>query len=141
VGGRETGSSGAGTGTGASGGTARGSGDGGTSGSGVTAARTPGTGDGVDLRAYHDLLRRHIGEALEYPASLRRRGLTGTVEIEISVRADGTIGDVTLTRSSTSSSVDAAALDAVKRLPPVRFPTALPPRALRVRVPVVFDLR
>ena len=114
----------------------------GVSGQGTNVARlSVGAGDGPDVKAYHELLRRHISETLEYPAIVRRRGLSGTVEVEIAVRADGAIRDVTLIRSSSSSTLDEAAITAVKQLPRVKFPSGLPPRALRVRVPVVFEIR
>jgi protein TonB len=90
---------------------------------------------------YHELLRQHIRDTLEYPSVVRRRGLTGTVEVEILVRSDGAIRDVTLVRSSSSRTLDDAAVAAVKQLPRLRFPPGLAPRALRVLVPVVFDLK
>jgi protein TonB len=121
----------------AGGGTAPGGGAGG----GVVARSTPEAGEAVDLGAYHEVLRRHIRDTLEYPAAVRRRGLRGTVEVDILVRADGAIRDVTLARSSSHPSLDDAAIAALRRLPPLAFPPGLPPRALRVRVPVVFDLR
>jgi len=37
--------------------------------------------------------------------------------------------------------LDDAALDAVRSLPPVPLPENLPRRPLRVRLPIVFDLR
>lgn len=111
-------------------------------GQGTALARTStGPGDGVDERAYHELVRRHIRDSLEYPSIVRRRGLSGTVEIEIVVRPDGVIRDVTLVRSSSSRALDDAAVEAVKQLPRLRFPSGLTPRTLRVLVPVVFDLR
>jgi protein TonB len=107
------------------------------------ARSTPGTGaaESVDLGPYHEVVRRHIRASLEYPAAVRRRGLRGTVEVDIDVRADGEIRDVTLARSSSEPALDAAAVAALRRLPPVSFPPGLAPRSLRVRVPVVFDLR
>jgi protein TonB len=115
---------------------------GGPGGDGAAIARsTPGAGESVDLGPYHEVLRRHIRDSLQYPPAVRRRGLRGTVEVDILVRADGAIRDVTLARSSSQPALDDAAIAALKRLPPVSFPPGLPPRALRVRVPVVFDLR
>lgn len=134
----------AGSGSGsADGGGARTSDGGGAGGSAGTALprTSPGAAGGIDETAYHDLLRRHIRDTLEYPPAVRRRGLAGTVELEISVRADGSIDDVTLVRSSSSRTLDDAAVGAVKQLPRVRFPSDLPPRTLRVLVPVRFDLR
>lgn len=116
-----------------------GTGGSGAGGQGTGLARTSvGPGDGVD-RAYIVLVHRHFAERLEFPAILRRRELSGTVEVEFLVGADGAIRNVTLVRPSDSRTLDDAAIAAVKQLPPVRFPSGLPPRALFMRIPVVFD--
>jgi TonB family protein len=44
-------------------------------------------------------------------------------------------------RSSSHALLDDAALDAARGLPRVPFPPDVRPRALRVRLPVVFELR
>ncbi|MGH7263200.1 MAG: TonB family protein, partial [Candidatus Rokuibacteriota bacterium] len=45
-------------------------------------------------------------------------------------------------RSSSSHEVlDEAALETVRRLAPDPFPPGLPPRPLRIRLPIVFELR
>lgn len=107
----------------------------------AVAAATTRAGTGVEDGPYHRAIRHHMRELLEYPASIRRRGLSGRVEVEVFVLANGVIGDVTLYQSSSEPLLDEAALAAVKRLPPVRLPRDLPPREIRVRVPVVFELR
>ena len=101
----------------------------------------PGAGEGQDLGPYHKAIWQHVRDALEYPAVVRRRGLKGTVEVDISFGSDGAVRDVTLARSSSNGTLDRAAIDALRQLPPLPFPPGFPPRALRVRVPVEFDLR
>ena len=79
-------------------------------------------------------------DALRYPPPARSRGLQGTVYLEIFIKSDGAIGDVSVTSSSSHPLLDEAALEAVRSLAPQPFPKGLKPRPLRVRLPVVFDL-
>lgn len=107
------------------------------------ALAVPGAGPGgppAEYGPYLARLRQRIQEALEYPPAARRRGLTGTVHVEIVIRPDGAVGQVSVLHSSSHRILDEAALDAVRRLPPLPFPAELPPRTLRVRLPVVFEL-
>ena len=86
-------------------------------------------------------LRQRIQETLHYPFAARRRELAGTVQLEILVLPTGAIGSASLLRSSSHRILDEAALDAVRSLAPIPFPDGLMPRTLRVRLPVVFELR
>jgi protein TonB len=86
-------------------------------------------------------LRQRIQQSLRYPASARRRGAAGTVNVEILLLTNGTIGGVTLLESSSHPVLDEAALDTIRSLPRMPFPRELPARPLRVRVPVVFEMR
>lgn len=97
--------------------------------------------DGGAYAGYISLLRRRVQEALTYPAAARRRGMSGTVHLDISVEPTGRIADVLVVRSSSHEMLDAAALDAVRRLRHVPFPAGVRPRPVRVRLPVVFELR
>jgi protein TonB len=119
---------------------------------GGTAATAPPAGDGPLALAvprdgggayasYLALLHRRVQEAMTYPAAARRRGLSGTVHLEIALEPSGVIRDVTLTRSSSHGVLDDAAVDAVRALRRVPFPPDVRARALRVRLPVVFELR
>jgi protein TonB len=100
------------------------------------------SGDDGDVYAgYIALLRRRVQEGLSYPSAARRRGMTGTVHLDISVESTGRIADVLVVRSSSHDLLDAAALDAVRALRRVPFPPGVRPRAVRVRLPVVFELR
>jgi TonB family protein len=53
--------------------------------------------------------------APEYPAIAKRRGIQGKVLVNVLVKADGTPALVEISRSSGSSNLDSAALDAVKQ--------------------------
>jgi protein TonB len=85
--------------------------------------------------------RRRIQELVVYPLAARRRGLAGRVEIEVILEPSGRVRDVAVVASSSHSLLDEAAIEAVRSLQPVPLPETLPRRPLRVRLPVVFDLR
>jgi periplasmic protein TonB len=108
---------------------------------GALALAIPGDGGGEMYGAYLAALRRRLQETLEYPASARRRGLSGTVHLEISLESSGRVSDVLVVRSSSHTMLDDAALRAARSLARVPFPPDVRPRALRVRLPVVFELR
>jgi len=118
---------------------------GGTSGgSGSRVALAPGgTGGepGSEYGGYLAGVRRRIQESIQYPTSARRRGVKGTVNLEILIRADGAISSVSVAGSSTHSELDEAAVEAVRSLSPQPFPAGLKPRPLRVKLPIVFDLQ
>ena len=109
-----------------------------------TALGSGGTGGGAAGAEYGSYLagvRRRILDALRYPPPARSRGLTGTVYLEIFIKSNGAIADVSVTNSSSHPLLDEAALEAVRGLAPQPFPKGLAPRPLRVRLPVVFDLQ
>jgi len=130
-------SSSAGTG----GGNATSPSDGGAVGQTALAVTGDGGRAGAEYGAYLALVRRRIQESLRYPMTARRRGLSGSVHVEITVAPNGTIAAVSVVGSSSHPLLDEAAVDAVRRLPPMPFPPGVTPRSLRVRLPVVFELR
>jgi protein TonB len=95
----------------------------------------------AEFGPYLASFRRRIQELVVYPLSARRRGLAGKVEVEVVLEPTGRVRDVAVVASSSHSMLDDAALDAVRSLPPVPLPENLPRRPLRVRLPIVFDLR
>jgi TonB family protein len=114
---------------------------GGVGGGGETLALAIPGDDGGAYAGYISLLRRRVQEALTYPPAARRRGLSGAVHLDISVEPSGRISQVLVVRSSSHELLDAAALDAVRTLRQVPFPPGVRPRPVRVRLPVVFELR
>jgi periplasmic protein TonB len=113
-------------------------------GSGSRVAVAPGgTGGepGSEYGGYLAGVRRRIQESIQYPTSARRRGIKGTVNLEILIRADGAISAVSVAGSSAHSELDEAAVEAVRSLSPQPFPAGLKPRPLRVKLPIVFDLQ
>ncbi|MGH7312778.1 MAG: energy transducer TonB [Candidatus Rokuibacteriota bacterium] len=108
------------------------------------ARRAPGSEDGEAPQAvyteYLSRLRQRLHEALRYPPAARRRGLTGAVTIELTILPSGLISDVSVVASSSHPLLDDAAVETVRELRAQPFPASLPPRTLRVRLPVVFQL-
>lgn len=101
-----------------------------------------GGGADSDYAAYYARLRQRIQEVVRYryPPAARRLGVTGTVHLEIAVEPDGAIGAVSVIASSSHDILDRAALDAARSVRRVPFPGGVRPRALRARLPVVFEL-
>jgi protein TonB len=95
----------------------------------------------ADYAGYYDTLWRRLYESLTYPTLARRRGLSGTVLVDVEIDASGRLGRVTLVTSSSHALLDDAALEAVRGVSRVPFPPGVPPRRLLVRLPVVFEMR
>jgi TonB family protein len=75
--------------------------------------------------------------APKFPASTRNRNMSGWVELEFTVKPDGSIGDIVVTNSSPRKTFDAAAVNAVSEWrykPVVRDGKAIDQRAaVRIR--------
>src|SRR5439155_1571089 len=99
-----------------------------------------GVGPGAEYGAYLGRLRARVQQSLRYPLAARRRGLSGTVHVEIIIRPDGVISAVAVADSSAHAVLDDAAVETIRRLAPEPLPSDVPPRTLRVRLPVVFAL-
>ena len=110
----------------------------------VLAAAGPGTGRGevpAEFGPYLARFRQRIQELVVYPLAARRRGLAGRVEIELLLDPSGGVRDVSVVASSSHEVLDEAAVEAVRALQPLPLPEHLPRRPLRVRLPVIFQLR
>jgi len=88
--------------------------------------------------AFVRALRQRIQERLEYPRLAVRRGLEGTVEIELHLGPDGRVAEV---RAEGAELLREAAIRAVRDATPFPFPPDLVPRPLLIRLPVRFELR
>jgi protein TonB len=107
----------------------------------VAPGGSPSGAPGAEYGPYLAGVRRRFLEALKYPPPARSRGLTGIVQLDVSIKPNGAIGSVSVASSSSHPLLDEAALEAMRGLPPQPFPKGLTPRELRVRLPVVFDLQ
>jgi protein TonB len=113
-----TGSGGAGSGGGTGSGSGRGGG--GSTGSGVGAGSGRGAGSGVDTQDpdfsdYFRVIERRVRAAWQFPQTLG--GTTQTVKIGFALGPEGTLRQVRVV-SSTSPTLDASALSAMKRAAP-----------------------
>lgn len=72
----------------------------------------------------------------EYPASARERGLTGWVEVDFTVRPDGSVGDITVVSAEPAGVFESAALASVRRwrYEPVRRDGRTVEQRARVRI-------
>jgi TonB family protein len=75
--------------------------------------------------------------APKFPASTRNRNMSGWVELEFTVKADGSIGDIVVTNSNPRKTFDSAAVNAVRAWrykPVIRDGSAVDQRAsVRIR--------
>jgi protein TonB len=95
----------------------------------------------AEFGPYLQAFRQRIQESLRYPLPARRRGLGGTVQLEVELLPTGKVASVVVRSSSSHAVLDQAALDTVSRLQPVPFPLGAPPRPLKVRLPIIFELK
>ena len=94
-------------------------------------------GAGGDLDAYIAQVRELIRKHKRYPALARRRGIEGRLVLSLAIAADGGVA-VTRTSGAASSLLEEGARAAVAAASPLPPP---PAGALRLEVPVRFDLR
>jgi protein TonB len=106
-------------------------------------ARAGGTGAAVppEYDLYVQALRRRIQERLAYPWLAVRRRLQGILELDIHLDADGRLTEVAVVSGDGPGPLREAAIRAVREATPFPFPPELVARALRIRLPVVFELR
>jgi protein TonB len=95
----------------------------------------------AEFGPYLARFRERIQETVVYPLSARRRGLAGRVEVELLLEPTGRVRDLSVVSSSSHAVLDEAAVEAVRSLAPQPLPEHLPRRPLRVRLPIVFQLR
>ena len=115
---------------------------GGAPGSALALGSSGGTGViPAEYGPYLQRFRQRVQESLVYPLAARRQGLRGTVELDVWLDPAGRVRDVQVARSSSHELLDDAAVETIRRLGPLPFPESLPRRPLRIRLPLVFDLR
>ncbi len=115
---------------------------GGEEGPAVALARGRGGAEvSAEYGPYLGAFRRRVQEALSYPLAARRQRLEGSVELDVLIDQRGRVAEVRVARPSAHPMLDQAALEAVRSLAPLPLPQHLPRRPLRVRLPLVFQLR
>ena len=114
-------------------------GPGGASRSASLGPGSPGAGPASpEYLAYVEALRRRVEGRLAYPAVARRRGLEGTVEVEIRIDAAGRLAGLEVL-AAPADSLRAAAVRAIEGALPLPPPPGGAP-VLVVRLPVRFKL-
>jgi TonB family protein len=101
----------------------------------LTAAREKAEQAGLVVGA--NSLQRLEYVAPKFPAATRNRNMSGWVELEFTVKTDGSIGDIVVTNSSPRKTFDSAAVNAVREWrykPVIRDGKAVDQRAaVRIR--------
>ena len=94
-----------------------------------------------EYEGYVRALRQRIQERLVYPQVAIRRRLEGAIELELELDAGGRLVSVGAVDRAGATLLREAAVRAVRDATPFPFPAQLVPRALLIRLPVVFELR
>jgi TonB family protein len=94
-----------------------------------------------EYQGYVRALRRRIQERLIYPQLAIRRRVEGAVELELELDAAGRLVSVGPVDRAGAAVLREAAVRAVRDATPFPFPADVAPRALLIRLPVVFELR
>jgi len=84
-----------------------------------------------------EFVRKLIVENLKFPATARRRGLTGKIVVTFYLKEDGQATDITLVESSGHDILDATVVATIGRISPFPGPEA----AAQIILPIVFHLK
>ncbi len=102
--------------------------------------RPPAGADQAALAAYQAAIREAVLAAETYPPEAQTRGVEGTAGLKVIVRRDGRLVTAILVRSTGSSTLDRASLDAVRRAVLPAAPPQLAGDRFAVEVSVAFFL-
>jgi protein TonB len=92
------------------------------------------------VREYRLSLATQARRYKRYPPRAMEAGVGGTAEIRIAVAAEGRATEVLLARSSGDDTLDAAALEMMRKAAPrTPVPESLRDRSFAVNLPIVFD--
>jgi protein TonB len=103
---------------------------------GVNATNTT-SGEAQYLRTNFDYIREIVMNNLSFPASAKKRRLSGRIEVSFTVGKDGRVEDIHLDSSSGHALLDMNVASAVRRSAP--FPA--PQQSARISLPIVFRLK
>jgi protein TonB len=95
------------------------------------------SGEAQYLRTNFDYIREIVMNNLSFPASARKRRLSGRIEVSFIVGKDGRVEDIHLDSSSGHALLDMNVATAVRRSAP--FPA--PQQRARISLPIVFRLK
>jgi len=90
---------------------------------------------------YQDAVKRRIQESRFYPDEARKEGTQGSVEVSFAILPDGSLGQVSLMKSSGRTILDVEALSTIKRASPFpAFAGNIDSQQLDMQVAIVFKL-
>jgi protein TonB len=93
-------------------------------------------------RDYQSRLQRLVERNKYYPLQARRNGIQGKATVSFTVRKDGKIENIALSRSSGRSILDQAAITTIKRIGKApRFPDSIKRTSWRFSMPIAYNLR
>jgi protein TonB len=89
---------------------------------------------------FQKTLLSHIARYRNYPEKARRNGIHGIVTVLFSMHRDGSLNGVWVRGTSGDSSLDAAAIETIRRAVPLPTIPSNLPDTLNVLIPVAFNL-
>ena len=95
----------------------------------------------TSAKDYFEMLNLKIHNAKKYPVSAKEKQIEGRVRVQFILRADGSLSDVSIVKSSRHRNLDNAALKAIEQASPFPRPPAFlftPPVTLQVSI--LFEL-
>ncbi len=94
-----------------------------------------------EFEAFKSAVREAIQRAQEYPHFARAQEIEGNLALNILLKRDGTVAEVSIETSSGSDILDSAAVKSVQRIGKLTaFPESIQAASMRLSVPVRFDL-
>ncbi len=108
-----------------------------SAGGAVESAATAGGAKSAYLSTNYEYIREIVTHHLTFPASARKRRLSGRIEVSFLIEKDGGVGDIHVDLSSGHVLLDMKVVSAIQRSAP--FPA--PPQAARIALPIVFRLK
>ena len=106
----------------------------------ATAVAALGSEAKTDNRWLAESLWRRVAELKRYPSSARLNGQEGKVILRAIIRSDGQLADVVVQKSSGYSTLDEAAIEAVRLACPLHMKQALGKPLIVVSLPIVYSL-
>ena len=106
----------------------------------VNVVATLGSEAKTDNRWLAESLWRRVAELKRYPSSARLNGQEGKVILKAIIRSDGQLADVVVQKSSGYSTLDEAAIEAVRLACPLHMKHALGKPLIVVSLPIVYSL-
>jgi protein TonB len=93
-------------------------------------------------RDYQSRLQRLVERHKYYPLQARRNGIQGKATVSFTIRRDGKIERIALSRSSGRSILDQAAITTIQRIGKApRFPDSIKRTSWRFSMPIAYNLR